>query len=381
MAMQEVAIAMTAAAVAMSLLSLFILLLRRAKRDAEVLFAVVSGSLALSLMSPWMGDAPAWVRWSVAIGGSATCNGFWLVSRALFRGEHGVRLRHVLLAAGVALLIAIHRGTAMHANASPSMLMVAVDAMLTLTSTSLLALSFLEPLRGWSMTWTPTERRLRLAFMAVYGSSVLSTTLLGELAHAFPALAPWRAGIVALCASAMILFTHGAFHYRRRYPAPSPKGDRPAPRQQAAAPCEEDARLAALLLHQLEVLQVYREPHLKVAELAARLGTAEYRLSKLITRHLGERNFNQLLNRHRIAHACNLLAMPVGVDNILHVSIESGFASLGPFNRAFKTIMGTTPTEYRAACLRGEPPPIRNDELPGAAIGTSPLSLDGGTLP
>ena len=234
--MQAGAIAMTAIAVTISLLSLLILLLRRAKRDAEVLFAVVSGSLALSLMSPWMANVPEWIRWAVAVGGSATCNGFWLVSRALFRGDHGVRLRHVLLAAGVALLIALHRGTAMQANASPSMLMVAIDAMLTLTSTSLLALSFLEPLRGWSTKWAPAERRLRLSFMVVYGSSVLSTTLLGELAHAFPALAPWRAGVVALCASAMIVFTHLAFRHRRQVPRTSQSSRSPDPEHAGPSP-------------------------------------------------------------------------------------------------------------------------------------------------
>jgi len=353
---------MTAIAVAIALLSLLALLRQRDRRDAEVLFAVVSGSLALSLMSPWMGDAPEWMKWGVAVGGSATCNGFWLVSRALFRGDHGVRLRHVLLAGGVALLIAIHRGTAMHADASPSVLMVAIDAMLTLTSTSLLALSFLEPLRGWSMKWTSAERRLRLSFMAVYGSCVLSTTLLGELAHVFPALAPWRTGVIALCASAMIGFTHLAFRHRRHVPAPSDRRNGPALDRQVLALCEDDARLAALLRYQLEVMQVYREPELRVAELAARLGTAEHRLSKLITRQLGEKNFNQLLNRHRIAHACRLLAEPAGFENILQVSGESGFASLGPFNRAFKSIMGCTPTEYRATCRKGEPPGFPNGE-------------------
>ncbi len=353
--MQGWATAMTAVAVAMALLSVLVLLRQRAKRDAEILFAVVSGSLALSLMLPWMGNAPEWMKWTVAIGGSATCNGFWLVSRALFRGEHGVRLRHITLASGVALLIAFHRGTTMQENASPSMLVVAIDAMLTLTSTSLLALSFLEPLRGWSMKWTPAERRLRLSFMAIYGSCVLSTTLLGELAHAFPAMVPWRACVVAICASGMLVFTHLAFRHRRRTPAPSDHRDRQLPGKQAPAPCEDDARLVALLRHQLEDLQVYREPDLRVAELAARLGTAEHRLSRLITRHLGERNFNQLLNRHRVAHACQLLAMPSGFDNILHVSGESGFASLGPFNRAFKAIMGCTPTEYRAACRMSRP--------------------------
>jgi AraC-like DNA-binding protein len=353
---------MTAMAVAIALLSLLALLAQRDKRDAEVLFAVVSGSLALSLMSPWMGTAPEWAKWSIAIGGSATCNGFWLVSRALFRGDRGVRLQHVLLAGGVALLIAVHRGTATQAAASPSVLTVAIDALLVLTSTSLLALSFLEPLRGWSAKWTPAERRLRLSFMAVYGACVVSTTLLGELAHAFPALAPWRSGAIALCASVMIVSTHLAFRHRRRMPAPSDDRDRRAPNRQAAAPCEDDARLAALLRHHLEVLQAYREPDLRVAELAARLGTAEHRLSRVITRQLGERNFNQLLNRYRVAHACKLLAMPAGSGNILHVSGESGFASLGPFNRAFKSTLGCTPTEYRARCMKVAPPDFTNGE-------------------
>ena len=44
------------------------LLARRRKSDAEVLFAVVSGSMALSLMFPWMQGAPTWMQWAVAIG-------------------------------------------------------------------------------------------------------------------------------------------------------------------------------------------------------------------------------------------------------------------------------------------------------------------------
>lgn len=346
---------MTALAVTIALLSLLALIRQRTKRNSEVLFAVVSGSLALSLMSPWMGNAPEWMKWAIAVGGSATCNGFWLVSRALFRGEQGVRFQHVLLAAGVAILIAIHRGTAMQGDVSPSVLTVAIDALLVLTSTSLLALSFIEPLLGWSSKWPQGERRLRLLFMAVYGGSVLSTSLLGELAHAFPAMAPWRAGAVALCASVMIVFTHLAFRHRRQNPAPSDSSERRDSARQVAAPCEGDAQLAAQLCHHLEVLQVYREPELRVAELAARLEVPEYRLSKFIARQQGKKNFNQLLNQYRIAHACKLLAMPSGAESILRVSSESGFASLGPFNRAFKSIMGCTPSEYRAASLKGAP--------------------------
>lgn len=344
---------MTAAAVAVSTLSLLVLLRQGVRQDAEILFAVVSGSLALSLMSPWMSAAPEWMKWAAAIGGSATCNGFWLVSRALFRGDGGVRLPHVLLAIGVALLIAIHRGSAMHAGASPPPLSVILDALLTLTSTSLLALSFVEPLRGWPSRSMPAERRMRLWFVALYGSSVLSTTLLGALADAFPALLPWRESAVALCASVMIVFTHFALRHRRRVPLPSNAPERRSTSHPVSPPCEADVRLMALLQHELDVRQAYREPDLRVAELATRLGAAEYRLSRLISRHLGEKNFNQMLNRYRIAHACRLLANPEDFRNVLHVSNESGFASLGTFNRAFRATIGCTPTAYRARCLEG----------------------------
>ena len=34
---------------------------------------------------------------------------------------------------------------------------------------------------------------------------------------------------------------------------------------------------------------------------------------------------------------------------ILTIALDAGFASLGPFNRAFKAETGLTPTEYRRA--------------------------------
>lgn len=368
--MQMWATTMTAAAVAVSLLSLLALLRRGVRQDAEVLFALVSGSMALSLMSPWMNAAPEWMKWAAAIGGSATCNGFWLVSRALFRGAGGVRLQHVLLAAGVALLIAIHRGSNLSAGASPPAMTAVVDALLTLTSTSLLAFTFIEPLRGWSSQWTPAERQMRLWFIALYASSVLSTTLLGALADAFPDLLPWRRGAVALCASVMIVFTHLALWHRSRVPAPA-SAPQPRPLDRQTLPlCDDDTRLAARLKHKLEVEQVYREPELRVAELASRLGVAEYRVSRLITQHLGEKNFNQMLNRFRIAHACRMLADPDAFENVFQVSCESGFASLGPFNRAFRALMGCTPTAYRARCMDGGSPGGATDGWPQLRLNT-----------
>ncbi len=335
----------TAVAVAVATLSLLVLLGQRPKRDAEVLFAVVSGSMALSLMSPWMDGAPAWMRWAVAIGGSATCNGFWLVSRALFRGEEGVRRVHVLVAIGVALLIAAYRGATLGAHAAASPWASALDSLLTLASSSLLVLSFLEAVRGWSSSLPPAERRLRVAFMVMFAGCVLSTTLVG----AVPAVAGLRSGVVALCALAMVLFTHVALRHRRRAPLATASPPASAPRVEG--PCsDEEARLLRALRHQMDVLHVYREPELKVLDLAHRVGTAEHRLSRLITQVMGERNFNQMINRYRIEDACRRLADTEATTSVLEISGAVGFASLGPFNRAFKAAMGCTPSAYRAAC-------------------------------
>lgn len=364
---------MTAAAVAVATMSLLVLLARRRKSDAEVLFAVVSGSMALSLMSPWMQGAPAWMRWAVAIGGCATCNGFWLVSRALFRGPGGVGSLHVLVAAGVAMLIAAYRGSSMGTDGSASPWAVGLGGLLTLASSTLLVLSFIEALRGWSPQLPPRERRMRIAYMTIFAGCVLATTVTGALARTWPIAAELVVLAVSACSMVMIVFTHAALRHRRRVPMPLHAAPVVASRPSRALETEE-ARLADALRHQLDTLQVYREPELKVADLASRLGTAEHRLSRLITQGLGEKNFNQMINRHRVAHACRLLEEAGPTASILEISGRCGFASLGPFNRAFKVAMGCTPTAYRAACqepaMSSEPPPAALDAaFPSHAIG------------
>lgn len=337
----------TAVAVAVAAVSLLVLLWRP-RSDAETIFAVVSGSMALSLMSPWMSGAPTWMVWAVAIGGSVTCNGFWLVSRALFRGEGGVGRVHVLTAAGVALLIAAYRGATLGGQGTASPWAFGLGSLLTLASSTLLVLTFLEALRGAGASLPRAERRLRLAFMLLFAACVLITTLTGALAATWPLLAEVRAGVIPLCAMAMILFTHGALRRRRHVPWPVTDAP-PAGRAPAGPPGAEEIRLLRALRHQLDVVQVYREPELKVIDLAHRLGTAEHKLSRLITQVLGEKNFNQMINRRRIAYACGRLEDAGDDATILDISGDAGFASLGPFNRAFKIATGCTPTAYRAA--------------------------------
>jgi AraC-like DNA-binding protein len=54
------------------------------------------------------------------------------------------------------------------------------------------------------------------------------------------------------------------------------------------------------------------------------------------------------LNFYRIADAKAALADPAqAAVPVLTIALDSGFSSLGPFNRAFKAETGMTPTEFR----------------------------------
>jgi AraC-like DNA-binding protein len=324
----------TGAAVATATISLLVLLWRQPKRNADVLFAVVSGSLAISLMRPWVQDAPGWMQWAMAIGGCMTCNGFWLVSRALFRGEGGVGRVPLAVAAGMAAVMVAYRAATWGADAAQTPWASGLGALLTLGSSSLLVLSFLEALRGWSLQLPVAERYLRMAYMMVFGTCVLSTTLAGALVEQGSMPRDARGALIGLCAMAMVLLTHLALWYRHRQDSPMRAGSQSASRAFVTPPPAEVATLAEAVRHHLEVLHVYREPELKVAALAQRIGTAEHKLSRVITQVLGEKNFNQMLNRHRTELACRMLAERDSMRSILDISGDCGFGSLGAFNRS-----------------------------------------------
>ena len=110
----------------------------------------------------------------------------------------------------------------------------------------------------------------------------------------------------------------------------------------------EEARLLAALRRLMEHDRAYREEGLSIGGLAERLGIAEHALRRLINRRLGHRNFNAFLNRYRLDEVCAALADPAQeAVPILTIALDAGFQSIGPFNRAFKSMTGTTPSEFR----------------------------------
>lgn len=336
----------TAIAVSAALVSLLWLAVRPRNRPVDVVFAVFCGSVALALLRPYAQAPSNWMAWVFVLGGCATCNAYWLVSRALFRGNAAIDRRSLAVAAVTALLI-VDYGLLRLAAAGQG-LREGVGALLTLASSTLLVLAFFEPFRGWQSGWSAAEKRFRLAHAAVFGACVIFTVVLGTLARSDAAWESAYRIAAASCATAIMLHTHIALMWRRRWPVGAGLPEEARARASARpARTAEDVRIAECVRQALEQKALYRQAELKVADLAAHLGQPEHRVSRAITQGLGERNFNQLVNRHRIQDACRALREHPQRP-ILDIALDCGFASLGTFNRAFRTMVGCTPSAWRA---------------------------------
>ncbi len=96
----------------------------------------------------------------------------------------------------------------------------------------------------------------------------------------------------------------------------------------------------------------YRAPSLTIATLASQLDTQEHRLRALINKQLGHRNFSSFLNGYRITEAKEKLSDRSMVDlPILTIAMDLGYGSLAPFNRAFRSETGKTPSDFRKAAI------------------------------
>ena len=350
-----VALAFLTTVVVAAALALIVASLRRGGASAvEVAFGVFCGSIAMSVLRPWLDDAPAWAQVVAAVGSGATCNAYWLVARGLFRGERAIRPVHVGIAAMVTALLLAHR--AVEAAVPGSLLAAAVAALLALGSSAMVVLIPVEALLGLHVQ-PMAERRRRMAFVLVMLAAIGGTSLLTALADASPGFQAWRQLAVLLAVLAIFGLTHCLLVARRQADARA----QPAPTEVPTPVTDDERQLADAVLRALVVDALHRQPELKVADLARHIGSAEHRVSRVITRVLGERNFQQMVNRHRIAHACELLVRHPA-RSILEVSADAGFASLGPFNRAFKAATGCTPSAWRARALAE-----RDAEMPGGA--------------
>jgi AraC-like DNA-binding protein/uncharacterized membrane protein len=289
----------------------------------------------------WVWQAPAV---AMSVGNAAL---FWVFVQALFMDDFKLRPGHV--AAWFSVVALTLWNCAMgwqHAHPVGLALQRAVPLVFAV-------LAVITASRQWQSDLVESRRRLR-RFLVVTGTAYTLTMLALRLASPRGRLSEASSMLdVAL----LLVIVGGAtvklIRMQELELVAAPMSIEPVVDQKTAVtlPDRLDANDEPLeqALHQAMTHdRAYRTEELTVASLAQRLKTPEYRLRRVINQRLGHRNFNAFVNGYRIDEAKAALANPAQRElPVLSIALESGFQSIGPFNRAFKAATGLTPSEFR----------------------------------
>ncbi|MCA8888067.1 MAG: AraC family transcriptional regulator [Parvularculaceae bacterium] len=307
-------------------------------------WAVFSASVSMFVVQVALGGAFPTVSSVLAIGSSVSCGLAWLLSRALFRRDAGRDVWPVGLVAALFTLMLLIDGVGLagHGGGTAENILL---SLVTLIGSSVLLFTLLEAVDGIRRADVASERRFRTAFLAGYGGLLFFGVILFQ-SEANLAIQAHELQIQSFMALLALIGGSAATLYRLQHPLAPAGQQNNKRRQKAQAACP---RMTAQMQSLFERDHIYRDPALRIADLSRRLNAPEYKVSQCVTAGLGYANFNQLLNHYRIADAARRLRADSGAQqSVLEIAFDSGFASIGPFNRAFKKKFGVTPTAYRS---------------------------------
>jgi AraC-like DNA-binding protein len=318
------------------------------------LFALGVAAYALQ-SAPAFATMPAWWRAPLAALSASNAAVFWLFSRALFDDAFHVRPWHAVVWATLALAALVN---CIGFGASNPPVASMLGGLIKLATLVFAAAAVAQSLSSWRGDLVEGRRRLRVFIVGAGAAYTAVHVTIGSMRGRSAAVldaATLLAGIadaLALALIAVIVVWHlvGATAAELLAPeaASGPPAVRAAPTPTADSAESPDAPLIAALERLMTVEHAYRQDGLTIGTLAAQLGVPEYKLRRAINQGLGHRNFSAFLNGYRIGDAKVALADPARSPlPVLTIAMDAGFQSLGPFNRAFKTATGLTPTEFR----------------------------------
>lgn len=311
------------------------------------------------------------LRFFIGVTAMMSVGWFWLMVMALFGDIE--RYRPVMFLAPLAMMGCGIANMLQLGPLVPYVWIVGTGLQLTLAIWSIVIV-----LRSWKDDLVESRRRLRGPFMLAVALYIISLNgfdvleMFGGTPVWYPMLNAALLASVVLGGSLVFLDPREEMFGTEDSPA------QPSLPQAAAksvnrayvngkgspdiAPAPALDRASKADLERLECLmskdEVWKEEGLTIASLALRAAIPETQLRRLINDCLGYRNFPSYVNAHRIAAAKARLADPGEARvSISTIAYDIGFASLGPFNRAFKEEAGVSPSEWRRKALE-EPSPI-----------------------
>jgi AraC-like DNA-binding protein len=206
--------------------------------------------------------------------------------------------------------------------------------------------------KGWKNDLVQTRRRLRsgtLGIAALFSAFQVTTGLLDRLQIYRTQFLTIR-GVEGAGLFALLTLALGVFFLRARpdlLEIPKPQ------KADGDSGSEQADRAIQMRLDALSAGGALLRENMTVGILAGELGIPEHRLRSLINGRMGYRNFADFLNSRRIEVAKLRLSDPDQAGTtVAEIAFELGYGSLSPFNRAFRSVTGRTPTQWRRDQLR-----------------------------
>ena len=209
-------------------------------------------------------------------------------------------------------------------------------------------LGIVEAVRNFESDLLVQRQRFRYPFIII-SAIVILITLASLMALQHDNL-PLE---VELLQKLIILSLSIYFSYHQLTLNPNFFGEPKSPESQPQTGARINQDLINALTLQIKQEQVHRKEGLTIRELANIMEVKEYKLRSAINQQLGFKNFNAFINSYRIEDArVMLLENKKEALNITEIAFALGYNSLSPFNKAFKDITGSTPSQFRKDKLK-----------------------------
>jgi AraC-like DNA-binding protein len=313
--------------------------------SARILSLLLLGS-GCYILQPFVFDQ-TYLSSVLNVAAMATPALFWMFTSTLFQMEENKRKLHIGHYLGLSICLGLGIYSCLQFIANEVGTYFQLVSLLTTSTLALLGLA--EIFRNWQSDLVECRRFLRGSIAATSGVFLLFIVV-SEFIYdhgQFPALLNYinvtMHSIFALFFGYVILVSNSNLLIESI--------DEFTPdlvKAKVPQPSIADRKWLEKLTHCMEVELYYRQVDLTIRGLSSYLNIPEHQLRILINQHLGYRNFNDYLNRYRVRDAAQRLADPELIRlPILTIAIESGYASLTTFNKAFKTLKEMTPSEFR----------------------------------
>jgi AraC-like DNA-binding protein len=108
---------------------------------------------------------------------------------------------------------------------------------------------------------------------------------------------------------------------------------------------EDVLRITDRLKKSMAEKELFRNPNVKLNDLAREINVSGHQLSQVLNEHMGK-NFTLFVNEYRIGEACKMLSQHNNLT-IEAIGDEVGFNSRSTFFSTFKRMKGVTPSAYQ----------------------------------